>query len=140
MAAPVVALIALVAIDLITGGDSHLSRSVLGAGGLHDVGDVFQRRITLGARSFPNYIHSPFFIAALAGIVVAFFCRRRIAGWMSGRPAAQAGVIGAISATAIGTLANDSAALLLMVGTGFIAAFCGLAWAAGALANGRSAR
>jgi hypothetical protein len=28
----------------------------------------------------------------------------------------------------IGTLANDSAALLLMVGTGYVAAFCGLAW------------
>ena len=140
MGAPVVALIALVAIDLITGGDSHLSRSVLGAGGLNDVGDVFQRRITLGARSFPNSIHSPFFIAALVGIVLAIFFRHRIGSWMDGYPAALAGVIGAASATVIGTLANDSAALLLMVGTGFIAAFCGLAWSAGALANGRVAR
>ncbi len=140
MGAPFMALIVLVAIDLISGGDSHLSRSVLGAGGLNDVGDVFQRRITLGARSFPKSIHSPFFIAALAAIVLAVLYRGRIVSWMDGRPAALAGVVGAASATVIGTLANDSAALLLMVGTGFIAAFCGLAWASGALANDRRDR
>jgi len=33
-----------------------------------------------------------------------------------------------VAATVVGTLANDSAALLLMVGTGYVAAFSGLAW------------
>jgi hypothetical protein len=49
------------------------------------------------------------------------------------------GVLGASVATVVGTLANDSAALLLMVGTGFIAAFIGLAWGARALAGDRPA-
>lgn len=130
LAAPVVALLALVAIDLALGGDAHLSRSVLDAGGLDEVGDVFERRITLGAASFPRYLDSPFFILTIAAIAAAVVERRRIAGWFAGRPAAAAGGVGAAAATIVGTLANDSAALLLMVGTGFIAAYCGLVWAA----------
>ena len=65
-------------------------------------------------------------------IGVAIRLRRRDRSrWFDGRPAALAGIAGAVTATVVGTLANDSAALLLMIGTGFIAAFCGLAWAAG---------
>jgi hypothetical protein len=128
-AAPVIALVALVLFDLAVPGDSHLTRSVLSAGGLSELGDVFDRRITLAARSFPRYLHSPFFIAALLGIAVAAYRHRRIIGWFEGRPAALAGTAGAVAATVVGTLANDSAALLLMIGTGFVSAFCGLAWA-----------
>ncbi len=130
LAAPIAALIALVLFDLAIPGDSHLTRSVLSAGGLSELGDVFDRRITLAARSFPRYLHSPFFIAALLAIAVAIYRRRSIIGWFDGRPAALAGTAGAVTATVVGTLANDSAALLLMIGTGFLAAFCGLAWAA----------
>jgi hypothetical protein len=129
VAAPVLALLGLIGIDLALGGDAHLSRSVLEAGGLDEVGDVLERRIRLGAGSFPNYIDSPFFILSLVAIVTAVAFRRRIASWFAERPAAAAGTVGAISATVVGTLANDSAALLLMVGTGFVAAYCGLAWA-----------
>lgn len=131
LAIPVLALLVLFAIDLVLGGDAHLSRSVLAAGGLEEVGQVLERRIRLGANSFPRYIDSPFFIAALLAIAAGIVQRRRVAGWMAGRPAAVAGVVGAAAATLVGTLANDSAALLLMVGTGFVAAFCGLAWAVG---------
>jgi hypothetical protein len=128
--APAAALALLVGVDLLLGGDAHLSRSVLDAGGLDELSDVFERRITLGAESFPRMIDSPFFIASLVAIAVMVWQRRRIASWLEGRPAVRAGMIGAAGATVIGTLANDSAALLLMVGTGFIAAFCGLAWGA----------
>ena len=137
IAAPVVALFALVLFDLAIPGDSHLTRSVLSAGGLDQLGDVFDRRITLAARSFPRYIHSPFFIAALIAIGAAIWFRREIIGWFDGRPAALAGVAGAATATVVGTLANDSAALLLMIGTGFVAAFCGLAWGTRPTAGGR---
>jgi len=43
-----------------------------------------------------------------------------------------------VTATVVGTLANDSAALLLMIGTGFVAAFCGLAWGTRPTASGRN--
>jgi hypothetical protein len=128
IAAPIVALAALIVFDLAVPGDSHLTRSVLAAGGLDQLGDVFDRRITLAARSFPRYIHSPFFIAALIAIGLAIVFRRQVISWFRDRPAALAGAAGAAAATVVGTLANDSAALLLMVGTGYVAAFCGLAW------------
>jgi hypothetical protein len=137
IAAPVAALAALVVIDLLVPGDSHLTRSVLSAGGLGELGDVFDRRITLAARSFPRYIHSPFFIAALIGIAAAIVFRRQVISWFDGRPAALAGAAGAAAATVVGTLANDSAALLLMVGTGYLAAYCGLAWGSRSMASGR---
>lgn len=140
LAAPLAALMLLVAIDLITGGDAHLSRSVLGAGGLDELGDVFERRISQSAGTFPRYIGSPFFIAALAAVAAGVVWRKRIASWLTGRPAALAGLIGAVAATVVGTLANDSAAVLLMVGAGFIAAFCGLAWAAGPGTDASTAR
>lgn len=140
LAAPALAVAALVGIDLVLGGDAHLSRSVLQAGGLDELGDVLERRITLGANSFTRYWDSPFFIAAVVGLAVGIYFRSRIAVWFEGRPAASAAVIGAMAATVVGTLANDSAALLLMVGTGYIAAFCGLAWAVAAGPDGRSPR
>ncbi len=138
IAAPVVALILLVLFDIAIPGDSHLTRSVLSAGGLGELGDVFDRRITLAARSFPRYLESPFFIAALVAIGLAIAFRRRIVSWFAERPAALAGTAGAVTATVVGTLANDSAALLLMIGTGYVAAFCGLAWGCRAPADNRN--
>ena len=130
LATPLLALAVLVVIDLVTGGGSHLSSSVLSAGGLDELGDVFERRITLSARTFPRSIDSPFFIAALLAIALGFAFRGRIAARLGESSPVEIGVLGAIVATVIGTLANDSGALLLMVGTGFIAAFCGLAYGA----------
>lgn len=144
LVAPIVAVAALLVIDLVSGGDAHLSRSVLGAGGLDDLGDVLDRRVTQSARSFPRYLDSPFFAATVLAIALGLAYRRRIAGWLDGSTAARAGVAGAIAATVVGTLANDSGALLLMVGTGYVVAFCGLAWAGGgggeSLAEGRGPR
>lgn len=140
IAAPVVAVALLLAIDLLTGGDAHLSRSVLDAGGADDLGDVLARRVEAALRSFPSYAGSPFFIAAIIAIGVGIAMRRRIGAWLAGDRAAQAGFAGAIGATVVGTIANDSAALVLMVGTGFIAVFAGLAWAVREAANGGPGR
>jgi hypothetical protein len=54
--------------------------------------------------------------------------RQRIRDWLSGVPAMRAGLIGALVATAVGTLANDSGALLLEIGTAFLLVFVGFAW------------
>lgn len=129
IAAPIGAVVLLIGIDLLTGGDAHLSRSVLGAGGIDDLGDVVTRRVDAALRSFPNLFGSLFFWAAIVAIVAGIAARRRIGSWLAGDRAAQAGLAGAIGATAAGTIANDSAALLLMVGVAFITAFAGLAWA-----------
>ncbi len=108
------AMVALLALaDLVTGGDSHLTRSVLQAGGLHDLGDVAERRLRLSAMSFSRYAVRLDFWIAVVLTVAAVLNRRRVAGWFENAPLAWAGLVGAVGATIVGTLANDSGALLL---------------------------
>jgi len=128
-AVPLVALVVLAAIDLVLGGDAHLTRSVLDAGGLHGLGNVAERRLRLSAHSFSRGIDSPLLWLALVGIVVALYKRDRILAWFAATPALRAGFIAAAFATLVGTLANDSGALLLEVGTIYLLLIAGFAWA-----------
>jgi hypothetical protein len=123
----VVALLALA--DLVSGANAHLTRSVLDAGGLGDLGDVAQRRLQLSAHSFSRPIVFVFLplIAALAALAVAR--RDQLQTWLQSWPPLRAGLIGAAVATAVGTLANDSGALLLEIGTAYLLVFTGFAWA-----------
>ena len=43
----------------------------------------------------------------------------------------RAGLLGALAATVVGTLANDSGALLLEIGAAYLLVFAGFAWAEG---------
>jgi hypothetical protein len=128
IALPLLAVAAVVGIDLVLGGDAHLSRSVLEAGGLDDLGDVVERRVRLSADSFADNALKPSMIACVALIVAGLALRRRIASWLEGRPAAVAGLAGAIAATLAGTLANDSGAVILMIGTACVSLFVAFAW------------
>ena len=128
-ALPLVALAAVAAIDLVLGGDAHLSRSVLEAGGLDDLADVAERRLRLSADSFAHNATVPSMWVCVALIVAGLIMRDRIASWFEGSQPALAGLMGAIAATIVGTIVNDSGALLLMIGTGFAALFIALAWA-----------
>ena len=127
--APAAAVAALIAIDLATGGNAHLTRSVLDTGGFGNLGDVFQRRLQLSAHSFARYAQNFIFWIVLALIVAGLIQWPRVEGWFGGRRTAWAGFIGAIAATIAGTLANDSGALLLMIGAVVCAAMVGVAWA-----------
>jgi hypothetical protein len=126
-AVPLAAVIGLVAIDIVLGGDAHLSRSVLDAGGLEELGQVVERRLTLAARSFEQFVRTPSYALAAVLIVAGVIARRRVLGWFDDWPAARAGFIGAIVAAVVGALSNDSGALLLLVGTAYLAAFSALA-------------
>ncbi len=134
VAAPfaVLALIALA--DLVTGANAHLTRSVLDAGGLGDLADVAQRRLQLSAHSFTRPIVLLFLPVVAVAIVLAWLRRDRIGAWVRPYPALRAGLLGAVAATAIGTLANDSGALLLEIGTAYLLVFGAYAW------SGRSAQ
>jgi hypothetical protein len=111
IAAPFVVLAMLALIDLVSGANAHLTRSVLDAGGLGDLADVAQRRLQLSAHSFGRPVLLAFLplVAALAALAVVR--RDRLRAWLADRPAVRAGLLGALAATAVGTLANDSGAL-----------------------------
>ena len=129
LATPFVAVALLALIDLVSGADAHLTRSVLDAGGLDDLAQVAQRRLQLSAHSFARPIVFVFLPLLAAVGVLAFLWRERIAAWLAGRPAIRAGLAGGLAATVVGTLANDSGALLLEIGTAYLLVFAGYAWA-----------
>ena len=127
--APLGAVALLALVDLLSGADAHLTRSVLDAGGLDDLAQVAQRRLELSAHSFGRPIVYVFLPLLAAVAALAYAGRDRIARWLAGRPAMRAGLAGALAATLLGTFANDSGALLLEIGTAYLLVFAGFAWA-----------
>jgi hypothetical protein len=128
IAAPLAALAALAALDLALGGDSHLTRSVLDAGGMHQLGDVAERRLRLSAHSFSVKAASPLLWLTVAAIVTGLIQRRRVLSWFAVDAALRAGFIGACLGVVVATLANDSGALLLEVGSLYLLLMVGFAW------------
>jgi hypothetical protein len=128
-ALPLPALAILSAADLITGANAHLTRTVLDAKSGGDVLAVVGHRLSETGASFGRtvlVIGLPFTVAAAA---LAWLRRDRIARWLRGRAAMRAGLLGGLAATLVGTLANDSGALLLEIGAVYLVAFVGFAWA-----------
>jgi len=130
IAAPI-ALLALTAlVDLASGAHAHLTHSVLDAGGLGDLADVARRRLQLSAHSFTRSVVL-FFLPVVAGLaVLAFIQRDHLQAWLRDVPAMRAGLAGALAAIVCGTLANDSGALLLVIGAAYLAVFVAVAWTA----------
>jgi hypothetical protein len=118
--APLAGVAALIALDLVLGGNSHLSRSVLHASDTQSLGDVFTRRLRSSSGTFEHPENGSLLLLAFALLGSALFLRRRMAGWFEGRLPALAGFLGATVATFVGALANDSGALVLMLGTGVL--------------------
>jgi hypothetical protein len=117
------------AIDLLTGANAHLTRSVLDAGGLGDLADVAQRRLQLSAHSFSRPVVLVFLPLVAAIAVLAVLRRDRLHRVLGKIPAVEAGLAGALVATVAGTLANDSGALILEIGTAYLLVFATFVWA-----------
>jgi hypothetical protein len=130
----VLALLALA--DLLSGANSHFTRSVLDAGGLHSLGDTAQRRLEQTARSFVRPVLLVALPVVAIGVLVAVLRRATLASWVREVPAMRAALIGAVVATVVATVANDSGALLLEIGAAYLLVFLGWTWAEG----GRSRR
>jgi hypothetical protein len=129
IAAPLTALALLAFIDLVSGGNSHLTRSVLDAGGAGDLADVAQRRLELSAHDFAQAAGNPLFWIVMVGIAFAATRLRRIDSWLRPVPAVRSGLIGACAAVAAGVLVNDSGATFLTLGALALGAALAFAWA-----------
>ncbi|HEV2727238.1 MAG TPA: hypothetical protein VGV34_03035, partial [Solirubrobacterales bacterium] len=97
--------------------------------GLGDLADVAQRRLQLSARSFGRPVLLAFLPLVLLFALLAYLRRDRLRDWLEGVPALRAGLLGALVATVVGTLANDSGALVLVIGAAYLLAFTGFVWA-----------
>lgn len=140
VAAPIAVLALLALVDLLSGANAHLTRSVLDAGGFGDLADVAQRRLQLSVRSFGRPVLLVFLPVVLGLGLLAYLRRDRLRAWLHDAPALRAGLLGALAATAIGTLANDSGALLLEIGVAYLLVFTGFAWAENSAVSAKSGK
>jgi hypothetical protein len=127
--------VALVLADSLLGGGAHFSRTVLGAENAGELVDVVARRLRLTARSFydPRY---PYLLAITAVLLfLGWRHRSRVMGWFGDRAPARAGFLGALAATVVGTVSNDSGAILLIIGTIYLAIAAGFFWARSPVAH-----
>jgi hypothetical protein len=103
---------------------------VLEAGGLQEAGDVLERRLRLAGKSFSRGDNLPY-LALAAGLIALFAWRRElVVGWFRER-SALAGFAGAGAAAVVGTVSNDSGAILLILIGAYLAVTAGYAWALG---------
>ena len=138
LAAPVAGLALLVLADLVLGGDAHLSRSVFEAGGADELANVFERRLRLSASSFNRATGQLLFWFAIVVVLTAIVLRRRILAWLQPAPLARAGFAGAVAATLLGIVANDSGALFLIIGSIVLLACLAFAYAQQAVSPDRN--
>lgn len=128
-AMPLPALAVLSAADLLTGANAHLTRTVLDAESGGDVLAVVGHRLREAGESFGRPVLLAGLPVVIAAAVLVWRGRARIEAWLRGLPAMRAGMLGALAATVVGTLANDSGALLLEIGGLYLLAFLAYIWA-----------
>jgi hypothetical protein len=122
---PVLALAGLVVIDVLTGGGAHFTRTVLegeGAGGLVE---IVKRRLLISANGLDTVTMAGLTLIGIACMVWGVRRRADLLRPLRPHPAFVAGLWGALSATVIGALSNDSGPVI------FIAGFFGLLLALG---------
>jgi hypothetical protein len=129
LAVPLPALALLAAVDLLSGADAHLTRTVLQADGSGDVLAVLGRRLREAGESFGRPLLLVGLPLVLAGTLLTWLRRERIAAWLRDVPAVRAGMAGAVVAILVATLANDSGALLLELGAAYLGALLAFIWA-----------
>jgi hypothetical protein len=117
LAVPALAVAALVVLDLATGGGAHLTRSVVDAEGPAGIADIVERRFRIsfaGVGKGTAPVSVGVAILLLAG---GFLARRRLLAPAADAPGLRAGVIGIFFATVVGSLANDSGPVMVLIGT-----------------------
>ncbi len=113
---PVAALAALAAIDLVSGGNGHFTRTILQADSAGSLWDVVTRRYTLAFNVFTLGAMPFLTVLGILGVAYAIRFRERIYAPLRGSPAWHAAFIGGLTASIVGALTNDSGPLLFVFG------------------------
>lgn len=118
---PLAALVLLAAVDLLTGGDSHFTRTVLRADGSGDLVNTFLRRYELAGRALIRGFMPVATIISVLAIALGVRNRARVFDTVDGDPAWIAATAGCAAVGIGGALFNDSGPVLLIIAT-FVAA------------------
>ena len=113
---PVVALFGLAALDLVTGGNGHFTRTVLQADSAASLRDVVERRYTLAFGVLTAGAMPLLTLIALLAAAYGLRYRERIYAPLRGSPSWNAALAGGLTASVIGALFNDSGPILLAFG------------------------
>ncbi len=113
---PVVGLFALAALDLVTGGNGHFTRTVLQADSAASLRDVVERRYTLAFNVLTTGAMPLLTVIALLAAAYGVRYRERIYAPLRGSPSWTAALAGGLTASVIGALTNDSGPILLAFG------------------------
>jgi hypothetical protein len=133
--APVAGVLGLIGLDLATGGDAHLTRTVVhgheGAGGFLQ---IVERRSVLSLGGLQNKAVAVICIIGVIALVWALWKRRRLLAPLAEHRAFAAGMWGGLAATIVGALGNDSGPVI------FAGGFMLLALATGYVRGGQGGR
>jgi hypothetical protein len=113
---PVVAVVALVGLDLVTSGGAHLTRTVLHGNGVTGILDIVKRRLIISLGGLQKLKFGGLTLIGIVSLVWAVRNRERVFGGLRDQPAFEAGLWGAMGATVVGALANDSGPLIFVLG------------------------
>jgi hypothetical protein len=113
---PVLAVIALIGLDLLTGGGAHLTRTVVHGEGAGGFLDIVKRRSVISWRGLSDTWILVICLIGVVGFVWGFRNRDRVFGPLRGHPAFMAGIWGGLSATVVGALGNDSGPVIFALG------------------------
>lgn len=113
---PVLAVAVLALVDVVTGGDSHLTRSVLAADSPDELWDIAERRFDIAWDSLKQGT-TPLSVAVFAlALVYGVVRRRELFAPLGDDRAVEAGMWGTLAATVVGALANDSGPTIFLIG------------------------
>jgi len=117
IAVPAAAVVALAAIDLVTGGNGHFTRTILRADDSTALGDAISRRYGLALRSLERPAMLVLTPLCLVAIALAIRERRALLRGVPGAPIWGAALAGSAACGVAGALFNDSGPLLLVFST-----------------------
>lgn len=116
VAVPVLGLGLLAAIDVVTAGNSHFSRSVLGAGSFDELFKTFERRYELAYNQLISKLIPVLTGLALLAAIYGLRWRSTLLSSVEGQASWGAALAGALAGSIAGALTNDSGPVIVVYG------------------------